>query len=122
MLNMSNFTCLIFGQHVCYVCFQEEKSAERAMQYVSSVGIWISNRKLSTKYAAIARPPIPPPEPECISMTEDIVVPGLHVLTDFISLEDEKRLIEFCDSHENKKSKWKTNISRKVQVPSIPLY
>jgi hypothetical protein len=110
-------------QHVCYVCYKDEMSAQRAMEYVADLGIWISDRKLSAKYAAIARPTIPPPEPECISTTQEVVVPGLHVLADFITAEDEQRLLVFCDSQENKKSKWRTNISRKVQVlNSLPVY
>ena len=103
-------------KHVCYVCYQESTSAQAALEYVGSPGMWISGRKLSAKYASIAKTPIPPPEPECISTTADVAVPGLVVVPDFISPEVEARLLQFCDAHENRKSKWKTSISRRVQV------
>lgn len=103
-------------QHVCYVCFKEEQSAQMAIEYVATTGMWLGGRKLSTKYATIARPPMPPPEPECTSSTDEIEVPGLTVIRDFVTEADELHLLQMCDIHENKKSKWKSNLSRRVQV------
>jgi hypothetical protein len=73
------------------------------------------------RYADLSRVIIPPPEPECISETEDIVVPGLHLFTEFVSLEEEKELLEFSDQKDdNGRQFWKTNLHRRVQVcPSL---
>jgi alkylated DNA repair protein alkB homolog 8 len=104
-------------QHLCYICFKDKLSTQAAVEYSQHNNLFIGERKVSVRYADLSRVTIPPPEPECISETEDVVVPGLHLFTDFVSLEEEKELLEFSDQKDdNGRQFWKTNLHRRVQV------
>jgi hypothetical protein len=77
----------------------------------------VQGRKVAVRYADLTREMIPPPEPECISVTADVVVPGLHLFPEFVSEEEERELIEFSDQKDpHGKLFWKTNLRRRVQV------
>ena len=61
-------------------------------------------------------PPQPPPEPECTSTTAQVSVPGLSLLEDFLTPDEETLLLEsLCgqDAH------WQQTITRRVQVSVV---
>ncbi len=72
--------------------------------------------KVLVKYAHIAEAVTKPPEPECCSSTDSIVVPGLQLISEFVSPEEENSIMgEFgVDS-----APWKESLSRRVQVRTI---
>ena len=96
--------CVNWKRHVCYVCFQEEEACRRALIATQEgEGVALGDGiRLICKYADLYRPQIPPPEPECVSATDDVLVPGLTLLQDFISPEEEEFLIDFCDNRNSK--------------------
>lgn len=73
----------------------------------------IDGYNITIKYASIKKPSTPPPEPECTSSTVDIQVPGMMLIPDFISPDEEAYLL---DTYATRDMKWETNISRRVQV------
>jgi alkylated DNA repair dioxygenase AlkB len=86
------------------------------IEYSLSNPLIIQGRKVGVRYADLTRTIIPPPEPECISVTADVVVPGLHLFPEFVTEEEERELIEFSDQKDSHgKLFWKTNLHRRVQ-------
>lgn len=88
-------------RHVCYVCFQDKGSCQKALlatQCKEGMSLSGGVEKLICKYADVERPVTPPPEPECISTTEGVDVPGLTVMEEFVSEEEERFLLDFCDT------------------------
>ena len=101
-------------RHVCYVCFASKESCERALLATQAgQGLVLPSNntvRLICKYADVERPVIPPPEPECISSTTEINVPGLTVIENFITSEEEQYLLDFCDNRNAEKFFSKGNI------------
>jgi len=104
-----------YKRHVCYVCYKDPMAAQHAIQQSIDPGVIVKGRKISAKYADIARPVTPPPEAECTSTTDHVDVPGLYLIEEVISSEEEASLIALCDSNEKGRTLWRNNISRRVQ-------
>jgi hypothetical protein len=76
---------------------------------------FVGASKVSVRFANLAEDRIKTiPEPICTSTTSSIEVPGLYLLEDFISEEEENQLMEQigCDSSPS----WKESLNRRVQV------
>ncbi len=58
------------------------------------------------------------PEPECTSTSNDIEVPGLHIVPDFITASEEIDLISQFAYTKNSQS-WEKNLARKVKVLNL---
>ena len=98
--------CVNQKRHVCYVCFTEAESCQRALlatQTGSGISLPNDTVRLICKYADIERPSIPPPEPECVSSTTEVVVPGLTVVENFVDPDEEQHLLDFCDTRNAEK-------------------
>ena len=55
-------------------------------------------------------------EPECTSSTSHIDVPGLLLIEDFISIEEESELLDGSGIASESFSSWITYLTRRVQV------
>ena len=95
-------TCINLKRHVCYVIFKDVESCERALLATQTDGgialQGYEDVRLICKYAGIEKPVIPPPEPECISSTANVNVPGLTVIENFVTEDEEQYLLDFCDT------------------------
>jgi hypothetical protein len=54
-----------------------------------------------------------PPEAECTSLTSNVVIPGFTLIENFISEEEEMKLIE---EYGGEQAPWKESLNRRVQV------
>lgn len=70
----------------------------------------LNANNLQVKYAQLASTK-KSTEPECTSSTDNIHVPGLAVIEDFITEEEESDMMEFYSSND-----WKVSLQRRVQV------
>lgn len=106
----------------CFVSFVDESASVAAFTAMHEQPIQAFNvSRLLIRYACL-QPEFPgkkkgPPEPECTSLTEDVNVPGLYYVEDFISVEEEAELLQYFD---NQESLWEYGLSRRVQHFGIP--
>jgi alkylated DNA repair protein alkB family protein 8 len=70
----------------------------------------LGNRRVHIKFADEMTDTIEPTRIECTSETAQIVVPGLSIIEDFITEEEEAKYLEKIDQKE-----WLTTIQRRVQ-------
>ena len=100
-------------KRICYIIYTEAEFAAKATSHFLQHPLVIDGFNITIKYADIKKPSTPPPEPECTSGTHDITVPGMTLITEFITPDEETYLL---DIYANADMKWETNISRRVQV------
>jgi len=72
----------------------------------------LGGNKIYVRYAERFAAPTAPPEPECTSVTKDIIVPGLHLVEEFISNETETVIL---NAHCRDNSNWLKDILRRVK-------
>eukprot|EP00743_Colponemidia_sp_Colp-15_P006292 GILK01006770.1.p1 GENE.GILK01006770.1~~GILK01006770.1.p1 ORF type:complete len:643 (+),score=105.48 GILK01006770.1:34-1962(+) len=93
-----------------YVSFPSVEDAVRVREQLHNVFIPELGRKPLIEFAAEYQEPVPPPAPQCVSRSAHISIPGLVLIEDFISKEEEQELLQYIDG-----SPWDTLISRRVQ-------
>lgn len=104
------------NKRFCFVVFGDILSATAAKQGLSDQHIECFRGKVYIQYAVENSPRSPgPPEPECISLTAEVVVPGLEVVDEFVTVEDEELLLSDSFAGPNAKA-WIESLSRRVQV------
>lgn len=114
------YLSLIFLQHLCYICYENKESTQKVIEYSEKNDLYVGNRKVIVRYADLSRIKISPPEPECISETVNVNVPGLYLIPEFVTFEEEKELLDFADGKdENGKLYWKSGLTRRVQVINL---
>jgi alkylated DNA repair protein alkB homolog 8 len=90
---------LVPEKRYSFAVFGDADAAQRAMQEMQAanaptLGTNGANRiQLQLRFAEEASPPIPVPEPECVSTTDRLEVPGAHIIEDFITSEEEMQLL-----------------------------
>lgn len=97
-----------------FVIFKSVESAISASKYFETHDTLSMSSTWTKVFVRFAVPngPRGPPEAECISTTEAVVVPGCDVIIDFISEEEEQILLNEID---HGTVAWKESISRRVQ-------
>ena len=109
----------VANKRFCFVVFEDAHSATAAMEALSDRHIERFKGRVFIQYAVENAPRSPgPPEPECVSLTAEVVVPGLEVLEEFVSEEDEQILLSDEYAGPNAPH-WKESLSRRVHV--LPL-
>lgn len=105
----------------CFASFSTVDSAERAYHFFSTEPSFptINASKVDVKYAQrVDEEQKKSPEPECTSLSEHVVVPGMAIINNFISADEEQALM---DELANKSSPaWKESLSRRVQHYGFP--
>jgi alkylated DNA repair protein alkB family protein 8 len=124
---------MVAGKRFCFVSFVSEADAETALTAMrkgftdpapsptngAEAGAGKEGRRLQVKYAeknsacAAAAKLRGPPEPEDTASSDDVVVPGLRIVPDFIDAEEESRLLALFDGTSG--AAWEEGISRRVQ-------
>lgn len=94
-----------------FVTFQEVRVAQEVFARLAADPSIpsLQAHNLVVKYAQLAATKRPP-EPDCTSSTEDVVVSGALVVPDFLSQEEEQELLAFYEAQD-----WKANLNRRVQ-------
>lgn len=102
----------------CYNFFQDEENVANFFNLHPEFPLEFS--KLHVKYAKSASSRNQNPLPECTSAFSDITIPGLFIINNFLTEEEEKRWIE-KDTEEkkggiaNENGPWKESMNRRVQ-------
>ena len=106
------------NKRFCFVVFADTLSATAAKQSLSDRHIDRFKGKVFIQYAIENSPRSPgPPEPECVYLTAEVVVPGLEVRGEFLTEEDEQILLS--DEYAGPSApQWTESLSRRVQVMS----
>lgn len=113
---------LIPNRRFCFVCFCDIESATAVIELSQNLErnselTSIFGPKFMIKYAIERVETKPPPEADCTSLTDHVIVPGLHVLPDFISVDEEQMLLnEFGGDS----APWKESLQRRVQHYGFP--
>lgn len=99
----------------CYVCFKSVDAAVAALNDISTKSSidGLSASKIMVKFAQKSCPVQSPPLPECTSLTKDIDIEGVHIIPDFLSIEDEMNLLDGIASDHGP---WINDLNRRVQV------
>lgn len=114
---------LIPNRRYCFISFLELESACKVLEYVDQHSPEDSDfcimfgQKFMIKYAIERVESRPPPEPDCTSLTDHVVVPGLHVIPNFISELEEQALL---DEFGGDSAPWKESLQRRVQHYGFP--
>lgn len=110
---------LIPNRRFCFICYTTVASATSAIEHFNQEGlesnelISLFGAKIVLKYAIERVETKPPPEPECTSLTDHVEVPGLYLLNNYITEEEEKALLE---EFGGPSAPWKESLQRRVQV------
>lgn len=111
---------LVPDKRFCFVSFVHKESAQRALESLraSSRG-GNSDIRLLVKYAEENKGTRikAPPEPEDTALSEDLVVPGLHIVENFIDEQEETDLMAVFGAED---AEWEDGISRRVQHFGFP--
>jgi len=112
---------LVPDKRFCFVSFIDKSSAKAAHDDLKAGPVEaLGGSKLLVKYAeenaAKARSK-GPPEPEDTCCSDDITVPGLRIVEDFVSEEEEAELLSIFDRDD---AAWEDGISRRVQHYGYP--
>ena len=104
------------NKRFCFVIFKETEAATAAIQNLSDRHIERFHGKLFIQYAIENTPRnLCPLEPECVSLTAEVVVPGLEILDEFLTEHEEQILLSDEYAGQNA-SHWTESLSRRVQV------
>ena len=112
---------MVDNKRFCFVSFVDEVGAAAAHDSLKDKGIEgssLSVSKLLIKFAEESRAKSSSiPEPEDTVLSDDIIIPGLHVVEDFITEEEEARYLNFFDGEG---AVWEEGLSRRVQHYGFP--
>jgi alkylated DNA repair dioxygenase AlkB len=109
----------ISERRYCFVIYKDIESAIRATEtFQSKVFLQLSTSQLQIRYAEIDTSPLKSPEPECVSMTNYISVPGCFIIPEFISEDEEIKLMQLIE--EDKSAPWESNLTRRVKHYGFP--
>ena len=102
------------NRRYCFAVFKLVESAIAAYDFFnqSSSIAELGVSQIMAKYSDIAGSR-GPPEAECTSSTCSVVVPGFALIENFISEEEEMKLIE---EYGGEQAPWKESLNRRVQV------
>jgi RNA recognition motif-containing protein len=105
------------NKRFCFVIFEDVESAAAAQKALNHVEIAeLGGIKVLIRFAQEATPVQGVKMPDCTSSTADIRVPGLQLIKDFITIEEEQQLLEgLCGTNAN----WEQTLNRRVQVGSL---
>lgn len=122
-LDADNPVELVRDKRYCYISYKQLSSAKLLMDFYlndvtinSSIDLSIIC-KLQVKFACLSSEQIAGPsqiDPEDVCETDHINIPGLIVIKDFIS-EDEQEMILASEIGDEKSSRWEELLSRKIQ-------
>ena len=102
------------GRRYCFASFlniEDSKAAYTYFQAQQSIPL-LNVSKVQVRYA-FTMEHRSPQEPECTSVTSEIIVPGLSLIENFLSELDESSLLDlFSPTSES----WKDTLNRRVQV------
>lgn len=105
---------MVAGKRFCYVVFVDIDSAIRAKDELNGIKIpELGNASFFIKFAAETVPSQGFPEPECTMSTESVQIPGLFVLREFLTEEEELHLLSTTCSVT---APWEQSLNRRVQV------
>jgi len=100
------------GRKFCFVAYSSIDEATAALEYVSqNPTISELAQNIDVKFAQLAVKS-PSPQPECPSSTEDVTVPGLFLVENFVDDLLQAKLMEEFGSED---APWKESLSRRVQ-------
>lgn len=112
------------GFRYVYIVFSESSSAVRAMGALSNKNVPGLSSSLYIRWALEELPRKDPPEPDCISTTSDVVVPGCIVVEEFLSEEEEaewqRGVLGELDPEQWEQAPWAQILSRRVQHYGFP--
>ena len=107
------------GKRYCFVSYVLESSAVQAVSYYKRSADDRDNndtkQKLLVMFAAVnevknATDPLPP----CTSSSDNVVIPGLRIVSDFIDVDNEQILLS-SDMCSRTSSNWEELLSRRIQ-------
>ncbi len=107
------------GKRYIFVTFKSLEAAVSCYTYLLERGSIpeLQVSRVVARFATLASQQ-GPAEPECTSITEDVTVPGLKLISDFITEQEENELLAEFDEP----CKWKQTLNRRVQVFFSPSF
>jgi alkylated DNA repair protein alkB family protein 8 len=102
------------NKRFCFITFEEVESAMLAKKDLEKNEVDRFKTKLLIKFAEEEDSKEAVPEPDCTSTTADVIVPGLELIRDFLSVEDEELILSSRFGGPSSPM-WIESISRRIQ-------